>query len=152
MQEYSAGATFRRLRWKFLCFPFQDPIRTKRVKTRKLIARKKLNAYYKRKKINKEKEMLRYKEVSAKEKELENCEIENKKSRERTFSVQSYSQPVLTGLRGGAFAKTSKAQKSKRDHLQLVNRGTDCFVNSVVQLLRNTDYAVFIKTHVPILL
>ena len=57
-----------------------------------------------------------------------------------------------TGLKGGApKAKVhpSKVQMhhDKNGQLRLSNRGTDCFVNSVVQLMRSTGYATFIKMH-----
>ena len=38
------------------------------------------------------------------------------------------------------------------DELQLINRGTDCFVNSVVQLIRSTGYVPFIRAHLPMLI
>ena len=34
--------------------------------------------------------------------------------------------------------------QDKIDKIQLTNRGTDCFVNSVVQLIKNTQYGIFI--------
>ena len=34
--------------------------------------------------------------------------------------------------------------QDKIDKIQLTNRGTDCFVNSVVQLIKNTQYGTFI--------
>ena len=38
------------------------------------------------------------------------------------------------------------------EELQLINRGTDCFVNSVVQLIRNTGYVPYIRAHLPMLI
>ena len=38
------------------------------------------------------------------------------------------------------------------EELQLINRETDCFVNSVVQLIRNTVYVPYIRAHLPMLM
>ena len=54
------------------------------------------------------------------------------------------------GLKGGARTTNLKANINRQ--LKLLNRGTDCFVNSVIQMIRNTEYASFIKIHLPRLL
>ena len=57
---------------------------------------------------------------------------------------------ISEGLRGGA--KSNDRLDTLKNELQLINRGTDCFVNSVIQMLRNTDYFQFIRNDVPSLL
>ena len=54
---------------------------------------------------------------------------------------------LLTGLQGGARKIKGSINGMENDDLMLINRGTDCFVNSVLQLIRNTEYVRFIKTH-----
>ena len=51
-------------------------------------------------------------------------------------------------LKGGAkVVKLNKGHKASQ--LKLINRGTDCFVNSVIQMLRNTEYASFLTQNLP---
>ena len=51
-------------------------------------------------------------------------------------------------LKGGAkVEKLNKGHKSSQ--LKLINRGTDCFVNSVIQMLRNTEYESFLRQNLP---
>ena len=50
-------------------------------------------------------------------------------------------------LQGGA--PKSKKQQEEMNELQLSNRGTDCFVNCIVQLIRNTAYMQFINDKLP---
>ena len=59
-----------------------------------------------------------------------------------------------SGLRGGARGKApgTKPQQNKTNHPRLINRNNDCFVNSVIQLVRPTGYASFLKTQLPPLL
>ena len=56
-----------------------------------------------------------------------------------------------SGLKGGARTTNSKENHINKQ-LKLLNTGTDCFVNSVIQMIRNTEYASFIKIHLPTLL
>ena len=56
-------------------------------------------------------------------------------------------------LKGGApnnKRKLNSCLTSKE--LELINRGTDCFVNSVIQLMRNTEYVKFIKSCLSLLI
>ena len=56
-------------------------------------------------------------------------------------------------MRGGGKHNTPISSQQERPyHLQLINSGSDCFVNSVIQLLRVTDYAYFLKIKLPPLL
>ena len=52
-----------------------------------------------------------------------------------------------TGLKGGV--SKAKVTSATKGQLQFINRGTDCFVNSVLQMLRQTKYATFIIMHLP---
>ena len=56
------------------------------------------------------------------------------------------------GLKGGSPIETKPGSCLTSNDLQLINRGSDCFVNSVIQLLRCTDYFKFIKNHLPYIL
>ena len=63
------------------------------------------------------------------------------------------SDVLTSGLKGGTPGlKVKLGSYSNRDDLQLINRGSDCFVNSVIQLLRCTDYAKFLKVNLPTLI
>ena len=57
---------------------------------------------------------------------------------------------ILSGLKGGAPSINANLGKySTNNDLQLINRGSDCFVNCVIQLLRCTPYVKFMKVHLP---
>ena len=67
--------------------------------------------------------------------------------------VPPVSDPSSSCLKGGAPKYKQKCTNYvSSDELQLINRGTDCFVNSVVQLLRNTGYVPFIRAHLPMVI
>ena len=69
------------------------------------------------------------------------------------FTVPAVSDPSSSCLKGGAPNDKRKLTNCvSSNELQLINRGTDCFVNSVVQLIRNTAYAPFIRAHIPMLI
>ena len=126
---------------KLLCSSQDDPKRTRSLKRRKLLARKKRDAYKKRLEQN-DKRMSKLYSVNQKS---AGAFLLPNSTRERCQSKKSKKPnqvPPSEGLKGG----TSRRKKSlqKCNELQLLNRGTDCFVNSVVQLLRQTDYASFI--------
>ena len=73
-----------------------------------------------------------------------NCQSENNQAFENVekTAFQSYA------LKGGA--KVEKLNKGlMASQLKLINRGTDCFVNSVIQMLRNTEYASFLTQNLP---
>ena len=68
----------------------------------------------------------------------------NMRSRNNHDKLKAKSCPH--GLRGGGGFNTHiSSQYEYPHHLQLINSGSDCFVNSVIQLLRVTDYAYFLK-------
>ena len=50
-----------------------------------------------------------------------------------------------TSLKGGASRFGNHQNQNENSDLKLINRGTDCFVNSTIQLLRQTKYATFLK-------
>ena len=57
---------------------------------------------------------------------------------------------ITSGLKGGAPSINANLGKySTNNDLQLINRGSDCFVNCVIQLLRCTAYVKFMKVHLP---
>ena len=116
----------------------KEPNRTKAAETRKLLARKKREAIKRRKKENEKKQLLRFIPVFTASENKFPCMKED----------ENESQPA--GLKGGA--PKAKIHPPKSGHLQLRNRGTDCFVNSVVQLMRQTAYATYIKLHLESLL
>ena len=59
----------------------------------------------------------------------------------------------LYGLKGGSFTfKRRMEDNTKSKELQLMNRGSDCFVTSVIQLLISTEYMTFIECNLPNLL
>ena len=96
---------------------------------------KKEKAYKIRRKIQVEKEMNKFKQQA--------------KPSSKTW-VHDLSP---SGLKGGASDdKRTLDSYLPNNQLQLINRGTDCFVNSVIQLMRNTDYAQFIRDHLPLLI
>ena len=63
---------------------------------------------------------------------------------------------LTTGLKGGARDEVNKYNQLTNlqsvDHLKLLNEGTDCFVNSTLQLLSNTGYTNYLTTVLPPLL
>ena len=69
-----------------------------------------------------------------------------------TFIQYTNTAGSLNGLKGGTKAAPSKLNQETTGQLQLTNRGTDCFVNSSIQLLRKTEYGEFINIHLPKLL
>ena len=59
----------------------------------------------------------------------------------------------MHGLRGGGRYNTAEITRHKTtDHLQLLNRRNDCFVNSTIQLLKITHYGIFLKNKFEFLL
>ena len=62
--------------------------------------------------------------------------------------------PSTFGLKGGIGAINIPEQPNNQDdsQLRLLNYGTDCFVNSVIQLLRVTPYVDFLKQFQPFLI
>ena len=56
---------------------------------------------------------------------------------------------ITPGLKGGAPSSNANLGNYSTNDLQLINRGSDCFVNCVIQLLRCTAYAKFLKVHLP---
>ena len=145
---------------------FQDPKRTRYTKTRKLLAKKKRRAFINRRKKHEQKERMKFKPAMSSttskattlpHERIDISSMQSKhliKSHEGQDKVQTRnhndSVPLSTGLRGGA--PNLKAGQEKSDQLQLRNRGTDCFMNSIIQLLRNTGYITFIKEHLQPLL
>ena len=134
---------------KLLCTSQDDPKRTKSLKRRKLLARKKRDAYKKRLEQNEKKMSKLYSDTqkSAGLFLLPNFTREIYQSKK---SKKPNPVPPAEGLKGGTSRRMKSLQKCK--YLQLSNRGTDCFVNSVVQLLRQTDYASFIQMNLANLL
>ena len=119
----------------FIISTFQDPRRTRKAKIKKLINRKKYTAYRKRRELQAKRELKKFTE---KEKTDNN--------------LSAVSDPSSSCLKGGAPNDKRKLTNCvSSNELQLINRGTDCFVNSVVQLIRNTAYAPFIRAHIPML-
>ena len=72
------------------------------------------------------------------------CGSENNQGCENVekTALQSY---VLKG--GAKVEKLNKGHEASQ--LKLINRGTDCFVNSVIQMLRNSEYESFLKLNLP---
>ena len=69
------------------------------------------------------------------------------------YLVEHESEITSSGLKGGAHSNKRKVRSCfTNNDLKLINRGSDCFVNSVIQLLRNTDYYAFIQGHLQVLL
>ena len=70
------------------------------------------------------------------------------KIKESEFNEEKH---LLTrGLKGGTPGiEANSGSCSTSDDLQLINRGSDCFVNCVLQLLRCTDYVRFLKVNLP---
>ena len=113
-----------------------DPNYTREAKNRKIIARKKGEAYKRRREMQHLKELEKFKE---------------KKKSKINFGITTI--PSCVGLKGGAPTKKMKLNGyGSNDELKLINRGSDCFVNSTIQLLRKTGYVNFINTHFPTIL
>ena len=49
------------------------------------------------------------------------------------------------GLQGGAGGGRNEKHVQTVYQIQMLNRGTDCFVNATLQLRRNTEYATFLR-------
>ena len=110
---------------------------------RKTVEKKKRLARIRRKEKQDKKEKLKFITVFQIKIPSQNCD--DMKYRERCQNILQ-----LTGLRGGV--SKAKVNSAMKGQLQLINRGTDCFVNSVLQMLRQTEYATFIIMHLPGLL
>jgi hypothetical protein len=138
----------------------QDPKRTKYCKARKLVARKKRDAFIHRKEKQDQKERNKFKPRNPNpgvagnrinKSSLQPQHItKTHQCQDRDLTKNHIDSVPLTeciynGLKGGA-PKIKKPPK-KSDQLQLRNGGTDCFVNSVIQLLRKTGYMTFIKDY-----
>ena len=126
-----------------------DPNITRAAKNRKVVAKKKQLAFYRRRKIQQEKELNRFKDIK------KSVSIHGKKTFPESLEPLSSQllSPLSSGLKGGAPAKKAKLDDCMIiNELQLTNRGSDCFVNSIIQLLRNTPYIQFIKVHLPSIL
>ena len=73
----------------------------------------------------------------------------NKLERSQSQGKQGMGQSTGS-LKGGAPNNKRKLDSClTSDELELINRGTDCFVNSVIQLIRNTEYVKFIQSYLP---
>ena len=51
-------------------------------------------------------------------------------------------------LAGGAYKSEVQDKSLSALKLKLHNPGTNCFVNSVIQMLRKTEYATFLPYHI----
>ena len=131
----------------------QDPKRTGKAKIRKLVAKKKADAYKKRKELQNIKELTRFTEKDKLEKnsctqKFHKCYHEMSKPTTKDVKNQ-----FLHGLKGGSSTfKRRMESNTKSKELKLMNRGSDCFVNSVIQLLMSTEYMTFIECNLPHLL
>ena len=98
-----------------------------------------------------EKEMRRFKEpIKMYDRTMVNTVSNPKMSQ---FPVPPVSDSSSSCLKGGAPNDKRKLSDCvSSEELQLINRGTDCFVNSVVHLIRNTGYVPYIRTHLPMLI
>ena len=134
---------------KLICSSKDEPKRTKFKKRRKLLAKRKRDAFKKRLDLV-EKNKFRVGSETTKSASTQPLPDFPRKRYHTKKTKKPNQVPPVQGLRGG----TSRRRKSlqKCDELQLSNRGTDCFVNSVVQLLRQSDYASFIQMNLPSLL
>ena len=115
-----------------------DPKRTRKAKIRKIVAKKKEKSYKMRKEMQNKRELNKFKET--------------KKSTISSWDTlyDSILVPSTFGLKGGVSPKKAKLKDYPSvGELQLINRGSDCFVNSIIQLLRNTEYFKFIQEHFP---
>ena len=52
-----------------------------------------------------------------------------------------------TGLWAGTPGSVEQQAPNQINELRLINRGSDCFVNCIIQLLRKTAYGDFIIEH-----
>ena len=59
----------------------------------------------------------------------------------------SYVTENPVGLQGGAGGSKNERQIQTVNHIRLINWGTDCFVNSTLQLLSKSDYATFLVSN-----
>ena len=134
---------------KVTCAKQKDPKRTRILKKRKLLAEKKRKAYKRKFDLNEKKRSKLFSEVvkPVDEKNLPNSLEKSCQSRKTNILINVQQDQCL---RGGSSRK--KKSSPKCDELQLLNEGSDCFVNSVVQLMRQSDYASFLKMYLPNLL
>ena len=127
-------------------FISQDPKRTGKAKIRKLVAEKKADAYKKRREIQDIKELTRFIEKDKLEKISCNQKFHIRDHQKSKPTSKDAKSQFLYGLKGGSFTfKRRMEDNTKSKELQLMNRGSDCFVTSVIQLLISTEYMTFIE-------
>ena len=84
--------------------------------------------------------------------EVKNCKKAEEEQKDGTLRGKENPNELKVeqnpyGLRGGGRSNTPITPKCKRtQHLQLINKRNDCFVNSVIQLFSVTEYASFLTT------